>query len=433
MNEEALEGNISESANIIAKFTHRLLESVGISESSTNLFNLLICLALVLMLVYVLQFSVKRLFYFLSVRLEKIAKSSFFRHARTNKLPSKLAMIVPYILVKATIPIVLVDYAFLVSPCEKAVGIVFVFIVISIIMSALHSFADMLQEKPSFENKPVKSYLQVIYIVLLILGTVAIYSILTGKSATVFFTAMGAMSAVLMLVFKDPILGFVASIQISSNEMVQIGDWITMSKHGADGTVEEINLTNVKVRNFDKTITTIPTYALISDSFQNWRGMKESGGRRLKRSLLIKQAGIYGLTDTELERYKKMPPLTEYITRKQAEYLLINENLKLGGDSELQGFRITNCDLFMQYATWYLQNNPEINAEMTLMVRQLTPTEKGLPIELYIFTGTTVWTEFERISGEIINHLISTIHVFDLTVFEVPASADPLVVHQHIK
>ncbi len=299
-----------------------------------------------------------------------------------------------------------------------------VFLVIWILMAIIKSFANVIHEKPTFDNKPMKSYLQVIQIICYIFGAVAIFSILTGKSATVFFTAMGAASAVLMLMFKDTIMGFVSSIQISTNQMVMIGDWITMNKYGADGDVLEINLTTVKVRNFDKTITTIPTYALISDSFQNWRGMQESGGRRIKRSFSIKQSDIRTLTDKELDEFEKSEVLSSYIKSKRKQYASQNEQLNIGNNSLIKGFQITNCDLYIRYATWYLRNNPEIHQEMTLIVRQLAPTSQGLPIEVYAFTSTTAWSEYERIMSEIFNHLISSVGTFGLTIFEVTAGTD---------
>jgi miniconductance mechanosensitive channel len=266
----------------------------------------------------------------------------------------------------------------------------------------------------------MKSYFQVIQIFLFIFGAVVIYSIITGKSATTFFAAMGAASAILMLLFQDSIKGFAGSIQVTTNNMVQIGDWITMNKYGADGTVEEINLTTVKIRNFDKTITTVPTYSLISDSFQNWRGMQESGGRRFKRALNIKHSSIRFLTDEEIEKFKKADGLKEYIEAKQTEYAKLN-----GGEGgELSLNQITNMDVFMQYGIYYLRNHAKIRNDLTLLVRQLAPTPQGLPIELYTFANTTVWAEYEIILAEIVSHFISVVKVFDLTIYEESSGSD---------
>lgn len=242
---------------------------------------------------------------------------------------------------------------------------------------------------------------------------------------------MGAASAIMMLLFKDSIMGFVGSIQISTNNMVQLGDWITMNKYGADGNVEEINLTTVKVRNFDKTITTIPTYALISDSFQNWRGMQESGGRRFRRALFIKQSDIRPIREDELDKFKKVDGLAEYIERKQTEYA---ERSKHSDTSiSINGHWLTNNDLFIQYAIAYLRNHPRINTNMTLLVRQLAPTSQGLPVELYTFTNTTVWAEYEMILSEIVNHLISAVSYFDLQLFEDSSGSDDYNVYMKNK
>ncbi len=425
-----MEPNIGEtsfntSANFITDHIHDYLRNIGIAEGWISFLNLLIILAAALVIIILLQKLVNYILTFILEKVHKLTKLAIFKYAVKNRLPHYLGLVVPYTFVVNIIPTIFADYQFLIKPALKITDIYIVFMIIWTIMSVIRSFVNVLQEKPAFHNKPVQSYIQVIQIISYIIGAVAIFSILTGKSATVFFTAMGAASAVLMLMFKDAIMGFVSSIQISTNQMVMIGDWITMNKYGADGDVEEINLTTVKVRNFDKTITTIPTYALISDSFQNWRGMQESGGRRLKRSLIIKQSDIRVLTDTELDEYEKINALSSYIKDKRKDYGELNKKLSIDTNTIIKGYQITNCDLFIRYATWYLRNNPEINQNMTLIVRELAPTVNGLPIEIYVFTGTTAWSEYERISGEVFNHLISNVRNFGLTIFESTAGTDP--------
>nr|WP_297169071.1 mechanosensitive ion channel domain-containing protein [uncultured Dysgonomonas sp.] len=418
------ESDFTISANFVTHYTHDFLKNMGVSERWIDFVNLIIVLLAALIIVYILQKVVRIALSFAFKKMAKITKLSFFKHAEKNRLPHYLALSVPYTFIINTIPTIFVDYRMFIKPTLKLTDIYMVFMVIWTLMAIIKSFANVIHEKPSFHNKPMKSYLQVIQIICYIFGAVAIFSILTGKSATVFFTAMGAASAVLMLMFKDTIMGFVSSIQISTNQMVMIGDWITMNKYGADGDVLEINLTTVKVRNFDKTITTIPTYALISDSFQNWRGMQESGGRRIKRSFNIKQADIRALTDKELDEFEKSEVLSSYIKSKRKQYASQNQQLNIDDNSLIKGFQITNCDLYMRYATWYLRNNPEIHQEMTLIVRQLAPTSQGLPIEVYAFTRTTAWSEYERIMSEVFNHLISSVDIFGLTIFEVTAGTD---------
>lgn len=426
MNDTIENKDIKSSANFVTDFIHNELQRMGIAEDWINFLNLVIMILGSIIIVYLLQKIASMVLSFAFSKFAKMTSLPFFKHIQTNRLHHFLALVIPYTFVVSTIPIIFGNYPSFIKPFLKMTDIYMVFMVIWTIMAIIKAFSSFLQEKPAFQNKPLKSYIQVIQIIFYIFAVVIIYSILTGKSATAFFTAMGAASAILLLMFKDTIMGFVSSIQISTNQMVMLGDWITMTKYGADGDVQEINLTTVKVQNFDKTITTIPTYALISDSFQNWRGMKDSGGRRMKRAFVIKQADIRPLTDTELDVFEKTSCLAAYITAKRKQYTSQNEALKIDSDSIIKGFAITNCDLFMQYAIWYLRNHPEINQQMTLLVRQLAPSTQGLPIEVYVFTNTTVWADYERIMSEIINHFLSSVSIFGLTLFELSTASDSL-------
>lgn len=419
------ENTIHEYDQIIIDITgwmQSTLASFGVPQQWITLVKTIVLLAIVIISVYILQWVVRKILTFVFQRVEQLTPISFFKYTIKNKLPHYLALIVPYSFVRGVIPIIFFDLKAFISPCIKVIDICMIFLAISIITAIIKSFFDALQERPAFHNKPMKSYVQVVQIILFIFGAVGIFSIITGKSATAIFAAMGAASAVMMLLFKDSIMGFVGSIQISTNNMVQLGDWITMSKYGADGTVEEINLTTVKVRNFDKTITTIPTYNLISDSFQNWRGMQESGGRRFKRSLFVKQSDIKVVSGDELEKFKKVDGLKDFIEDKLKDFA---ERDKHADKSiAINGNWLTNNDLFIQYAISYLRKHPKINTNLTLMVRQLAPTTQGLPIELYTFTNTTVWAEYEMIISEIVNHLISAVSFFDLELFEESAGSD---------
>lgn len=406
----------------IAIWMEEFLKGLGVSDQWIIYTKVFVLLALVILIVLCLQYILRKILIFIFRRAANITKLSFLEYAIQNRLPHYIALIGPYSFVRGTIPVIFYDFPSLISPMLKLTDIYMVFMIIWTIMAIVRSLGGVLQEKPAFQNKPMKSYFQVIHIILFIFGAVIIYSILTGKSATAFFAAMGAASAILMLLFQDSIKGFAGSIQVTTNNMVQIGDWITMSKYGADGNVEEINLTTVKIRNFDKTITTVPTYALISDSFQNWRGMQESGGRRFKRALNIKHDTIRFLTEEELEKYKQVDGLREYILAKQQEY----SELKKSGNSELLSkmYRITNNDLFLQYGLYYLRNHPRIDKNLTLLVRQLAPTPQGLPIELYTFTNTTVWAEYELILSEIVNHFVGIVKEFDLKIYEESSGSD---------
>jgi miniconductance mechanosensitive channel len=292
----------------------------------------------------------------------------------------------------------------------------------------LYSLLDVLLElsdNSSFAGQlPLRGIFQSIKLIATLLIGLMVISLLIGKSPLVLLTGLGAMTAVLMLVFKDPILGLVAGIQLSANNMLKMGDWLDMPKYGADGDVIDIGLTTVKVRNWDKTITTIPTYALISDSFKNWRGMSESGGRRIKRSLNIDATSIHFLSDEEIARMNRALLLTPYLDGKVAE--VANHNASLGCDltTPLNGRHMTNIGTFRAWLEAWLKSHPQIHKDMTLMVRQLAPGSEGLPIEIYVFTNTTVWLEYEKIQSDIFDHIFALLPEFGLRVHQTPTGND---------
>jgi miniconductance mechanosensitive channel len=257
-----------------------------------------------------------------------------------------------------------------------------------------------------------------------LIGLVIIFSLLTGQSIIDFLTALGAVSAVILLVFKDTIMGFVASIQVSVNDTVRIGDWITMEKYSADGDVVEINLSSVKVRNFDYTITSIPTYFLISDSFKNWRGMSVSGGRRIKRSLLIKSASVHFVDEDEIESFKKIQRVKDYLSERQQDIQKFNQKSEADKELALNGRNLTNLGVFRRYIDIYLENHPQLNQEMMVMSRQLQPTAQGIPLEIYAFSQDKVWKNYERVMADIFDHLLSAIPYFNLECYEYPSGKD---------
>ncbi|MDR2275781.1 MAG: mechanosensitive ion channel family protein [Sphingobacterium sp.] len=293
-----------------------------------------------------------------------------------------------------------------------------------IVHSLLKSIRDILRTKKSFADKPLESYLQVCQIIMLFIGGTICFSILTGSSPWSFLLSLGAASAILMLVFKDTILGFVASIQVSANDSIRVGDWIEMPKYGADGTVKEINLNNVKVQNFDKTITTIPTHTLLSDSFKNYRGMQQSGGRRLKRAINIKISTIRFLADDEIERLKDIQILRPYIEDRARTIDEFNSIHQIDPSNPINGRKMTNLGMFRAYALTYLRQKSNIHKTMPLMVRQLASTEHGVPIELYFFVNDIRWEYYEGIVSDVFDHLFAATKYFDLEIFENPASDD---------
>ena len=293
---------------------------------------------------------------------------------------------------------------------------------------ALSAFLGVLQDiyeakdPQRARSRPIKGYLQVAKIVLFVLAAVLIVAVLVEKSPLLLLSGLGAMTAVLMLVFKDTILSLVASVQIQSNDMVRVGDWIEMPKYGADGDVIDVALHTVKVQNWDKTITTIPTHTLIADSFKNWRGMSEAGGRRIKRALPIDQGTVRYLTDEERANLSRFVLLQDYLEKKTAE--LSEWNAQRKGKAPVNLRRLTNLGTFRAYAHAYLKAHKGIRDDMTLLVRQLAPSPEGLPIEIYCFTATTAWAEYEDIQSDIFDHLLAILPEFGLRAYQQPSGAD---------
>ncbi|MBH2758746.1 mechanosensitive ion channel family protein [Serratia ureilytica] len=292
------------------------------------------------------------------------------------------------------------------------------------LFSLLDTLLALLRQSPISNQLPLRGIFQGLKLVAAILIGIMIVSLLMGKSPLLLLSGLGAMTAVLMLVFKDPILGLVAGIQLSANDMLKIGDWLEMPKYGADGAVTDIGLTTVKVRNWDNTVTTIPTYALISDSFKNWRSMSESGGRRIKRSLNIDTASVHFLSEEEQHRLQRNPLLHSYLNVKTQELSQHNQEIAVDLASPLNGRRLTNLGTLRAYLEAYLRAHPRIHQNMTLMVRQLAPTPEGLPLEIYAFTNTTVWAEYESIQADIFDHILAVIDEFGLRVHQTPTGND---------
>ena len=278
--------------------------------------------------------------------------------------------------------------------------------------------------KESMRDRPLKGLLQTLQVSLWLIGIIVIVAELLGKSPYSLLAGLGASAAVLMLVFKDSIMGFVSGVQLSANDMLKVGDWITMPKYGADGTVIEVTLNTVKVRNWDNTITTIPPYLLVSDSFQNWRGMRESGGRRVKRSINIDMTSVRFCTPEMLEKYRKIQLLKDYIDRTEAVVEAYNEENGIDNEVLVNGRRQTNLGVFRAYLTAYLKSLPVVNKELNCMVRHLQPTDHGLPVELYFFSTIKEWIPYEGVQADVFDHVLAIIPEFGLRVFQSPSGAD---------
>ncbi|MFT6198075.1 MAG: miniconductance mechanosensitive channel [Nonlabens sp.] len=340
-----------------------------------------------------------------------------------NKVTSNIAHIIPLIVVLEFIPVIFVDFTYFQNMVEKGLQVSAIFLALWIARGLLNTIKDYFKTLPKLRDKPIDSYIQVFMIFVWVLGVLAAFAIITGIEFIQFITTIGAASAVIILVFKDTILGFVASIQVSINDMVRIGDWITFEKYGADGDVTEINLSTVKVQNFDKTITTIPTYALISDSFKNWRGMESSEGRRIKRSLNIKLDSINYLSIDEVNNLKKIDLIAAYLEMRNSDIEAYNKDQKINEELLLNGRNLTNIGVFRKYMETYIENHSGINKEMMIMVRQLAPTSQGIPIEIYAFSSDKRWKNYEYIMADIFDHLIAAVPYFNLEIFELPSNS----------
>lgn len=401
-----------------------VLTHFGITTEVAHILNSVILLLIFTIILYIVDFLLRRILMLLLIKSIRKTKTRIDDYLIRNGVLKYATHLVPVLIARQSLPFIFTGF-----PNTTAFVLILIDILLSItitlvINAGFKTFKDILAGRKRYADKPLDSYFQVITIILYTVCGVIIFSEITGKSPTGLLTALGAASAIVILVFKDTILGFVASIQVSSNDMVRVGDWIEMSKYGADGTVLQINLNTVKVQNFDKTVTTIPTYALISDSFRNYRTMQKSGGRRIKRSINIKMGSIRFLEPEEINDLKRIKILKSYIIEREKEILEYNRTHVDDPTMLINGRRMTNIGLFREYLKRYLLNNPKIHKQFHLMVRHMQPTEHGLPIELYAFTTTTEWPVYEGIMADIFDHALASISFFHLELFELPSSTD---------
>lgn len=409
--------------NQLRHLLYDYLVSVGFSETSSKYLNMIALAATLFLLVLVVDFIIRKILIQIFSKFASKSKTNFDDLLVANKVPRNIAHILPLLVMLEFMPIVLTDFNYYENLVEKTLMVLSIVLTLWIVRSILNTVKDYLKTLPRLRDKPIDSYIQVFMIFAWVLGAFSALAIITDISFWKFFTGLGAASAVIILIFKDTILGFVASIQVSINDMVHIGDWITFEKYGADGDVIEINLATVKVQNFDKTITTIPTYALISDSFKNWRGMVNSEGRRIKRSLNIKLSSVKYLSVDEVNKLKKIQLITSYLDKRQSDIDVYNRNNNIDKELPLNGRNLTNIGVFRKYAQTYLEQHSAINKEMMIMVRQLAPTTQGIPIEIYAFSSDKRWENYEYIISDIFDHLMASIPYFDLELFELPTGS----------
>lgn len=410
---------------LLKRWTDALLEGVGLSSASEKGWDLWVSLLLVLLIVVLFDFlcrlTLARGMRHLVERTPVKWDDDLFSISVLNHSCHVLSAI----LLSIALPVVFEDNAHVRTLLNRLMQSYVVITVCRLLCALIRAGFQMAVRRPAWQNKPIKGLRQTAQGIVMLIGTILIISILVGKSPTFLLTGLGASAAVLMLIFKDSILGFVSGIQLSVNDMLQVGDWIEMSKYGVDGVVIEVTLTTVKVRNYDNTVVTVPPYLLVSDSFQNWQAMKRSGGRRVMRSIFIDLSTVRFCTPEMLERFRRIELVREYIDDTEKRYADYNAAHGIPpADPDANGLRLTNMEVFRNYLLRYLQTAVPIRSDMLLLVRQLQPEDTGLPLQLYFFTDTVVWQEYERIQSEVFSHVIAIIGQFDLRIFQRPAGSN---------
>ncbi|MDW7692796.1 mechanosensitive ion channel [Flammeovirgaceae bacterium SG7u.111] len=398
------------------------LVNVGMDKALANWVGEFAMLSILLFISFLAYGIVWRIMRYVLLPVIKRSNTKFddllLKHRFFRKVSYLLPIYLLYYFTDDTITIKL-----LIKGITAFLELLFVVIIVMVVNSVISTISDYYKRYEISKDHPMEAIFQVMKIIVYAIGFMVAIGVLFDRDIGSLFLSLGALSAVLLLIFKDTILGLVGGLQLIFNKMVAIGDWITVPKYGADGDVEEINLISVKVRNWDKTIVTVPTYGLISDSFQNWRGMQDSGGRRIKRAIYIDMESIRFCDDEMLEKFSKIVVLRPYLMGKENELNEYNKKFEVDLSSKVNGRRQTNVGVFRAYLKAYLNNRQDIRKDMTFLVRQLEPKEKGLPIEIYVFTNTTAWAEYEEIQADIFDHIFSVIPEFGLRVYQSPSNA----------
>ncbi|MCD6565223.1 MAG: mechanosensitive ion channel [Bacteroidales bacterium] len=400
------------------------LTGLGMSQDITAFVKMFIFLIVAILLSYLSNIIVRKFIVSILTTIIKRSKTKIDDIFLERKVFNRLSHFAPALVIFFLAPLVFEDYPALIKFFRNGAYLYMIIIGSLVADSFINAMHEIYVSLPISKHRSIKGYVQVVKIAVYFIAIILIISTIFGESPKGLLTALGTAAAVLILVFKDTILGFIASIQLSANKMVKPGDWISMPAHNADGTVIEISLNTIKVQNWDKTITTVPTYALVSESFYNWKGMEESGGRRIKRSVIIDMKSIKFCTPEMIKKFKKIQILRDIIEKKEKELDEYNKKYEIDNSVLVNGRRMTNIGVFRAYIRAYLHNHPKINNEMTSMVRQLQPTDKGLPLQIYVFSNDKRWVEYEKIQSDIFDHILAVAPEFDLRVFQNPSGYD---------
>lgn len=390
----------------------------GISEYWSIIFQSIIAVIVVLIVALIADLIAKKIIISIITKVVRKTKTHWDDILLERNVFDKVAHFAPASIIYFSAG--MIDHEGLHTLIQNSSYVYMVLLAVMLIDTFLNASNDIYTTMPVSKTRPIKGYLQIVKIFFYAMGIISIIALLFNENPIKIVAGMGAFAAVILLIFKDTILGFVASIQLSANKMINIGDWISMPSKGADGTVIDISLNTVKVQNWDKTISTIPTYSLVSESFNNWKGMEESGGRRIKRHLNLDVKSIHFLSEEEIESFKKINLITAYLNEKKEEIKSFNSE----GEIPVNQRRLTNIGTFRKYVEAYLQNNPKIHNDMTFLVRQLQATEKGLPLEIYVFSKDQEWANFEAIQADIFDHVLAIVPEFNLRIFQNPTGDD---------
>ncbi len=379
------------------------LQQMGLSQALSRGILVLGSLLLLILLIWLVLKICRMTLVPLIRRVTDRTATKWDDYLLSDEVLDNACHLIPPVLLSVSLPMILPVGEDLMWLVNKVCDIYLIVVVLKLLCSVVNSLYAISNEHEKMKDKSIKGFYQMLKLVIICIGVIIIVSTLLDKSPVVILTGLGAGAAILMLVFQDTIKGLVAGVQLAANDMVRPGDWIEMPKYGADGDVIEVSLTTVKVRNWDKTITTVPPYALVNDSFQNWRGMFDTGGRRVKRSINVDMRSIRFCTAEEMEQYRKQPWMEGY---------------------EETGNEVVNLHLFRQYITYYLRHHSKVHQDMLILVRQLQPTAYGLPLELYFFSADTAWIKYEDLQSEVIEHVLAIAQQFDIEVFQSPTGMD---------
>lgn len=398
---------------------------IGLSEITAGFGIKILYVCAVFALSVIVNFITKKILLEVITKIVRRTATKWDDILVQKGLFSRLAHIAPALVLYYLLPLIFQDSTNGQAITERLILSILIIIILTVISSLITAINDIYSSYRISKNRPIKGYLQILRVFISILGTVLVITTILDKSAFGLLSGIGAFSAVLMLIFKDTILGLVASIQLSGNDMIRIGDWVSIPDYGADGDVVDIKLQTVTIQNFDKTLVNVPIYSLVTSSFKNWKGMSESGGRRIKRHLSIDMNSIKFCSQEMLTRFREIEILSGFIESKESEIESENRIKNVNTKLLINGRRMTNLGVFRAYISAYLRNHPMIDDEgMTFLVRQLQPTEKGIPLEIYVFSKDQEWANYEGIQADIFDHLLSAISYFDLSIYQNLSSLD---------